>query len=260
MRYARDLGILLAVFMAIWALFTYFPLFSADRITQLSIEQERSLGNHLANHFLFNIFDEVKDSKVVAAVDSLQAILESELDDSPFPYNIYVVESEMINAFAAPGGHIFIFSGLIKFTENESELAAVIAHEMGHIEHRHVISRLIREVGVSVISGAVTGDVVVLSEVGRRLFSSTFDRQQEREADMFALNLMKKVQLNPLALADFFERLEEKHGTQSQLAQMISSHPHHHERIEMANTLNIPDDYVVRELDLNWQSLTERLD
>src|SRR5690606_24136018 len=120
---------------------------------------------------------------------------------------IVVGRNESVNAFALPGGNIVILSGLLEFSENPEEVAAVLAHEMAHVEKRHVVDRLLKEFGMQVVFGVLTGgDLVVLSEISRTVTSTFFDRRQEEEADEFALELLHRCNISPRALGTLFRR------------------------------------------------------
>ncbi len=161
-----------------------------------------------------------------------------------------VFDSDMINAFTVPGGNILISTGLIGFCDSPEELAAVIAHEMGHVEERHVVSRLLKELGIEILT---SGDQYVIGEVSGLLTSTSFDRKQEEEADLFAANLLESSSIEPRTLATFFRKLEEEMDNElMQHFEIISTHPNFRSRIREALSFKPAKDFEAEAIDLDW--------
>jgi predicted Zn-dependent protease len=161
---------------------------------------------------------------------------------SEFPYKASAIASKDINAFALPGGPIFVYTGLINEASNESELAGVLAHEMTHVKLRHGTSQaseanLIqipfalaeRAIG----SGSLLGQ---LTELGIGLgFNSVIlkmSRGHESEADYNGAQTMAEAGYNPLAMGQFFQKLEAKGRSESRLTQFLSDHPNPGNRVK----------------------------
>lgn len=162
-----------------------------------------------------------------AAVEKLAARLAA---GSGVPVRVRVVRAKMINALALPGGRVLVLDGLLRFTETPEELAAVLAHEMGHLIRRHPTERLFRETASSALIGLLLGDVAggtVLAAAGRLVLSAAYTREAEEEADALGLDLMDKAGLDPTAAAAFFRRLEAKEAEKglSGLPAFLSTHP-----------------------------------
>ena len=115
-----------------------------------------------------------------------------------------IANIDMVNAVALPGGQVLLFDGLIQQAESPEELAGVLAHEVGHVRERHVMTSILRQFGLSVLlSGANSG-------IGNTAFgvaSLGYTREAEREADAFARARMRESEISPLGAARFFERL-----------------------------------------------------
>jgi len=245
----KDLLILLGVFALIWlaaSLFTY-----PEDPQLLSIEKEVRLGEAYVDLILLNpMFGELENERVDSAVKVIGDRLRKGLVHSEYFYSFVVFENEMINAFTVPGGNILISTGLIDFCESPEELAAVMAHEMGHVEERHVISRLIKELGIDILS---SGDQYVLGEVTGLLSSTSFDRKQEEEADRFAAELLELSSIEPRTLATFFRKLEgESDKDLMKHFEIISTHPNFSSRIREALSYTPGDDFEALPFDLNW--------
>jgi beta-barrel assembly-enhancing protease len=165
----------------------------------------------------------------------LKVRLLASIDEPKHDYSIYVIRNRTVNAFALPGGNIVLHSGLLRYAESPEEVAAVLAHEIGHSEEGHIMQKLIKEVGFSVLFSAITGgDIGVFSDIGRRFVTTRFDREYELEADNFALGLMEDAGVNPRYLAVFFHRLSEEDGNIMDRIDFLSTHPSHDARRQNA--------------------------
>jgi Zn-dependent protease with chaperone function len=147
--------------------------------------------------------------------------------NSPFIPRIDVVRSEIPNAFALPGGRAYYFSALLAMTETADEFAGVMAHEIGHVIHRHGMEGLIASSATGLLVGFVLGDmtnVSVAGAVGATLIDSRFSREAEREADRFAAETALRLGFDPAALAGLLERVAGDDQMSQSLA-FLSTHP-----------------------------------
>ena len=258
-RIWKELLILLLVFGLIWAVFTYFTWDWDSDITSLSIEKEEELSDYLIDH-IFDRYDAVADDYVDSALLIITDRLLESLDSSDYDYKIWVLETSEVNAFATLGGNIFLFSGLFDFVESPEELSAVLAHEIGHVEHRHVIDKLTQQLGLEVLFSILTGgDPILLSEVSKLLVSTSFDRRKEREADEFAMELAKNANINPRRLAQFFLKVSKKQGEITENLEIIMTHPHSNSRIKAASDYELDDDFEEIPFDIDWDKLKRQL-
>lgn len=252
----RDLLILLGAFGLIWLVFSLFSYPEDPQL--LSIEKEEKLGEAYVDLILLNpMFGEFDNKGIDSAVTVIGNRLEEGLKDSEYNYRFVVFESELINAFTVPGGFILISTGLIEFCESPEELASVLAHEMGHVEERHVVSRLIKELGLEILT---SGDPYVIGEVTGLLTSTSFDRRQEEEADLFAAKLLEASAIEPRTLATLFRRLEEESDNElMKHFEIISTHPNFRSRIREALSYLPGDDFEATLIDLDWEGVKAEL-
>ncbi len=255
----RDLLLLVLLFGGIWAALVYIPWFPDDVSLKVPVEQEVQLGDLMIDFMLEN--DPQFAPLHSAVVDSAIWVISSRLKDSmglsPYDYRFVVVDNPSVNAFAFPGGNIVVLSGLIEFTENADELAAVLAHEMAHVEKRHVIDGLIKEFGLQVIFGALTGgDMVVLSEISRTMTATFFSRRHEQEADAFALELLHRSQINPRALGTLFRRMESKYKSAEHF-ELLMTHPATSSRIKASFEYELASDFVSIPFELDWEQVKQ---
>jgi beta-barrel assembly-enhancing protease len=153
------------------------------------------------------------------------------------PWEFHVVQDDAINAFAIPGGHVYVNTGLIKNADSAAELAGVMAHEISHILARHSTEQISRQYGLSVIAGAVLGqNPGQLSQIAAQIVAggalARFSREAEREADEIGIQAMAAAGYNPNGMASMFEELLEHRQSQpSRVEQFFSTHPLTEERI-----------------------------
>ncbi len=120
-------------------------------------------------------------------------------------FKVHVIVKDQVNAFAMPGGHLVVHTGLIDACESPEQLAGVLAHEMIHITEEHVTKKLIKEVGLGVLASIVGGNGEIVREVLRHLSSTAYDRSLEKEADLKGAELLHNVSINPEGMAEFMD-------------------------------------------------------
>src|SRR5690606_18521629 len=136
----------------------------------------------------------------------------SQLPDSEYKYKIKILDEDIPNAFATLDGRIYFFRGMLEMAEKPEEIAAVLAHEMGHVEKKHVLNKLISEFGLTILTTVATGgDMVLAREVILTLTREAYSRSQENEADDFALELLFDSGINPKDLGTMFRKLKDEH-------------------------------------------------
>jgi predicted Zn-dependent protease len=142
------------------------------------------------------------------------------------PLRVVVLDSPMVNAFALPGGYIYVMRGLIEKARSPDEVAGVLGHEIGHVRYRHGLQSAIQSGGLAFLLGTVFGDFAggtAILFASRTLISSAFSRDAERQADAFGVDLMLKAGGDPEGLARFF-RVAGANGMPGVLT-WIASHP-----------------------------------
>jgi beta-barrel assembly-enhancing protease len=165
-------------------------------------------------------------------------LLDSGHFDRDFPYTFKVVEEPSINAFALPGGPMFVHTGLIAAADNEAQMAGVLAHELSHVSLRHSMSTSSKSSTVAglgslagaILGGLIGGDLGELAaqgaQVGTQAWATKYSRTAETESDLLGSYAMAKAGYNPLELGNFFGKLEkEMGGDPGKTAQWFSSHP-----------------------------------
>lgn len=194
----------------------------------IPIDTEESIGQSL--------YDQTVDAK---KINSNKTKLINEFFKelhyrSDYYIKITIIDSSMINAFALPGGNIIVMSGIIDQMESYDELAALIGHELTHINEKHVTRSLVRTAGAYILISAVIGDVTgiaaAVAENADALRSLKFSRDLETDADEKGLEQMQEQKLNLNGMLKLFERLKKAEQQQAP-PEFLSTHPATDERI-----------------------------
>ncbi|MDQ3555328.1 MAG: M48 family metallopeptidase [Gemmatimonadota bacterium] len=205
-------------------------------------ERERTLGNQLAQHINEHI-PLVQDPAVTLYVQSIGTQIARSSARPDLQYRFYVVNSPEVNAFALPGGHVYLNRGLIERTEDYSQLAAVLGHEIGHVAARHGVQMLERQLRTgSLVSMlyrlTLGGEPGLLREsaigVGDAVWSARHSRADELEADRLAVRYLLDAGVDPRGMTRFLSDLmrDEYAEDASELAAWFATHPITRERID----------------------------
>lgn len=221
---------LVVVFFGIWFLLSQIDFVTFLKIDKAKSAAEKGLGDM--------IWDQIKETEDLIVNDSITKSLDKLLKplckengivrDS---LKVHIIQKDEVNAFALPDGHLVVYSGLIEESKNEQALIGVLGHEIAHIEHNHVMKKLSKEIGFSVLMSITTGNnnSKIIREVMHALSSSAYDRSLEKEADIASVGYMLKAKIDPAPFADFLYEMSFDNKLQSALS-WVNSHPESEER------------------------------
>ena len=208
----------------------FTPLMSPEREKQVGAEEHPKVLQEFGG-----VYDEPKIGAYVASIGG-RLSANSELPDLNFRFT--VLDSEIVNAFALPGGYIYVTRGLVALANSEAELASVLAHEIGHVTGRHTAQRYNQAVGLSLggaILGAAIGNQIAsdLISQGTQLYLLGYSRGQEYEADQLGIRYLVRTGYDPYAEADFLQSLENYAALEAHLSgqkngqnsEFFSTHP-----------------------------------
>ena len=188
----------------------------------MSPQQEAKVGAQ-EHQNIVKQFGLYKDPKLQSYVDKIGARLVPGTERKDTQYKFYVLDTPMVNAFAVPGGYVYLSRGLIALANNEAELAAVTAHEIGHITARHSAERystsVVTSLGANLISLAVdsAGASQALG-LGSNLFLKSYSRSQENEADTLGVRYLARAGYDPKAMSSFLSALQRDSAHQSKVS------------------------------------------
>jgi len=194
-------------------------------------------------------FELVEDDFANQFLNDLGKYLSEPLKTRHFPFNFYIIKDNTLNAFAAPAGHIFIFSGLVEATDKIDQLAAVICHEIGHVSARHLSKRIEqnKKIGIITMAGLLAG-ILLGGKAGAALVTGSiaagiqtqlhYSRDDERQADQLGHKYMKTSGFDPGALIEALEKIEKGSwlGTDKVPAYLLT-HPKGPERMSNLESL-----------------------
>lgn len=223
--------LMVALFLSLWLGFSQINWMGILPDEELSDQTEQKLGE-LIEDFIKDSEREIDKEEIRQKLDSL---IDRILQNNNLRFtskDIILLKSKEVNAFALPGNKIIIFSGLVESCSSEMELAGVIAHELAHLELGHVRKKLVKQIGMAVITSAIGGQggAEVAALIVEQLAGSAYDRSLEEEADLTALTYLKNARLDPSGLARFLEGMEDLSLSNDYL-EWISTHPNTDTRV-----------------------------
>lgn len=204
----------------------------------ISTQQERELGAQYASEINREL-PIINDATVHRAINVLGDEI-ARHGRRGIDYTFYVVNSNQVNAFAVPGGYVYVNRGLIERTDSYTELAGVLAHEIGHVEERHGVEQMERmqraNLGLNVayilLGRAPSGIESAAINIGGAAIFARYSREAENEADEIAIPLLLAARIDPRGLVSMFQKLlAEQNRNPSVVAQWFSTHPTTQDRI-----------------------------
>lgn len=211
--------------------------------TLISDKQEFELGFQVHEQLKKDNTRFYEDPTVGIYVEKLTGRLTAEANkERAVEWKVYVVDdAATVNAFATPGGRIYVYTGLLLAAENEAEVVGVLGHEIGHVVGRHSARQLVAANGLQAVIdmalGKNAGDVAKLTAgLAGKGAQLAYGRDMELEADHYGARYASAIGYDPRGLATFFEKLKAKHGDTGLLT-FLSTHPENSQRINEVTQL-----------------------
>jgi predicted Zn-dependent protease len=215
-----------------------------NTINIFSLDDDKRMGAQTDSQILsdpaqFPILDPVKYATAYQYINNIkQAILNSgKLNHAnDFNWTVRIINSDTtLNAFATPGGYIYVYTGIIKYLDSEDELAGVLGHEMAHADRRHVTDELTKIYGVNFLLGMIFGnDSNAVAGITEQLVSLKFSRSVEAEADKYSVIYLYPTDYDARGAARFFEKLIAA-GQAGNTPVFLSDHPTPPDRVQAIN-------------------------
>ena len=243
-RRNRRGGVLIALVIAVVAIFRYCSSADFNEVTNemqyvgISTNQEIALGLQSAPTMIQQYGGLHPDERQQAMVKSVgqRLVVESDAIQTPYQYEFHLLsDSRVVNAFALPGGQVFITNALYQRLTNEDQLAGVLGHEIGHVVARHGAERIAQQELSSGLTGAAvvaSGDyrTAAATQMIGSLVNMNYGRDQELQSDDLGVRFMVQAGYDPNGLIDVMKILEEAAGGQSQ-PEFLSTHPSYNNRV-----------------------------
>jgi predicted Zn-dependent protease len=230
----------------------------------LPVSQEASIGAQEHEKILAQYGGMIQNRALQDYVTSVGNKIVPYTERKDVNYTFTVLDSPIVNAFALPGGYVYVTRGLLALANSEAEMAAVIAHEIGHVTARHSAERystsVLTSIGASIAAAAINVDGAGQAlGLGANLYLSSYSRSQEHEADDLGIRYLSRAGYDPDAMADFLKSLEahaqlearEAGRDQGQAPSYLSTHPVTANRIARSITEsgNFPDGGAINRID-----------
>jgi predicted Zn-dependent protease len=200
----------------------------------------------------------VEEPAVTGAFAALLARLRPAFGPLPLEPEVVVVDSPVVNAAALPGGIVVVYTGLVRTLETPEEMAAVLAHELAHLEHRDAVTQLARQIGMAAISSAISGGGETAAQsLLRAAINLRSSRVAEDRADRRCREVLERAAIDPASFADALELIDEAGKRAPELLRWLDPHSDIEARITRARSRSAPGS--VRPLDVNWQAVRSAL-
>ena len=237
-------------------LFYFFILpWLADRaVMNFPKEQEIALGIELKKQYLLS---ERIDTQKTRLLNEFASKLDLGND---FPADYTVVDADIVNAYALPGGPIVVYAGIIRKMESPEELAGILAHERSHVLRHHSTRSVFQNLSGVLLINLVLGDassfINLIAQNGQQIQQLSYSRELELEADREGLQLLLKNKVNPKGMLSLLEKLKQE-NTGSIVPEFLSTHPLPDSRIEALKKLLVSqsDTTTRSDLDSIWLKL-----
>ncbi len=207
------------------------------------VENDVELGRQVADQIAANPDDYpvLSESEYPEAYEYLNAMKDEILQSDDveyedlFPYELKIINQDVLNAFATPGGYIYIYTGLIKYLDNADDLAGVMGHEIAHADRRHSVEQMKQTLGVQFLINIVLGDgtAAQIAQMASTALSLKFSRDDESESDEYSVIYLGDTDYACNGAATFFEKLEAEGG--SGVPEFLSTHPSPENRVTDIN-------------------------
>jgi len=213
-------------------------IFSDSDDVQLGLQVQNEIAANTSEYPKFNGDPSIKSyitSRIFNEVLNSSKILKK----NSFQYKVEIIDKNIYNAFALPGGGVYLYTGLLKYIDSEAALAGIIAHEIAHCERRHATNRMTKQYGVTLLLSIVLGEKPSeLAQMAANLFVGLAllanSRADENEADEYSMNYLRDTRYYPGAVKFFFEKMRDD-GLVSQgsgtIETFLSTHPDPLDRI-----------------------------
>ncbi|MFN2445623.1 MAG: M48 family metalloprotease [Vicinamibacterales bacterium] len=206
------------------------------RELQMTDEEEQKLGAEVSN-VIRERYGVVQDPAVHRYVTLVGAVLAVGTGRPNLPWTFIVLDTDGVNAFAAPGGYVHITKGALALVQNEAELAGVLGHEITHVTEQHTIRAVQKKGAIKMgaeesLSGNAALFNQVVGEVVSNITNQAFSAGEENESDEKGVGLAGKVGYSPQALADFLTRLKDRNKESQEKRGLFPSHPEMQSRID----------------------------
>jgi predicted Zn-dependent protease len=218
------------------------PATGKKQLNMLSYDEEINLGSEAAPEFIKEYGGDIPVASIQSYVSNLGYRLAEVSERSNLPWEFHAVDSDVLNAFALPGGKVFVTRKLLSLLTSEAQLAGVLGHEIGHVTAQHAGQQMTQamilqgiSVGIGIAADSTDKDWLhalgVGADVGGTVYLLKYGRDQEDQADQLGVRYMAKLGYNPVGQLEVMRILEKQSAEQPQAPAILSTHPLPKDRI-----------------------------
>jgi predicted Zn-dependent protease len=254
------------IFLSLFVLLPIYSFTAEAQINLFSIEDEIKLGQQVARQVESDPKNKILDEKKYAeAYKHLRRITETILNSGQvryrkeFPWQVKIIYNDSIlNAFCAPGGYIYVYTGIIKFLDTEDQLAGVMAHEIAHADRRHSTSNLTKMYGIAALTDIILGkNQNRLTQIAQGLIGLQFSRNHERDADNQSVIYLCNTEYEANGAAGFFEKMLQMRAAEPPA--FLSTHPASASRVRDINAAASARNCKTKPSQKNYQAFKNSL-
>jgi len=250
LRRIAVLGVVLILFLIPFSYFVLIPAFSEIVAKKIPVSFEQRLSTPYLS-MLVPKESRCNDDKNYNKIDAIFKTLTATIPESEYDFKLYVVKSDIVNAFALPGGHIVLYSGLLQHTSRPEQVAGVLAHEIQHVTNRHGTESLVRDYSLGLLLSLITNDTKTVEQtvgLAKYLGLMNYSRENESEADEGGMEMLKEAKIDPAGMVEFFEILDEQAGDVPDSLKYFSTHPQTEDRISKLKEISRSMDYKHKDI------------
>ncbi|MDR0686353.1 MAG: M48 family metalloprotease, partial [Dysgonamonadaceae bacterium] len=210
-------------FLVIWMGLSRIDFVDIYKIKDVPSKMEKELGKYVME-LISNENKEITDKETTYILNNIKERICTDNGINPQKITVHLVKNGEINAYALPDGHLTVNTELILYCKKPEELAGVMAHEIAHIEKKHVMSKLGKEIGFAALSAMLNSGAGGME--GLKILTSTaYDRKMEEQADKTGVEYLQKSRIDPKPFADLMYRLSTEESDIMKKLTIISTHP-----------------------------------
>jgi beta-barrel assembly-enhancing protease len=226
-------AISITIFFTAWYSLTQINWLKIFAVQQTKDATEEKLGNLFWESFKQNNTENTTP-EVFNPIDSIVTQIAAANDVERSSIKLHILNNPQVNAFALPGGHLVVYSGLINKTANQNEFVGVLCHEIAHIQKKHVMQKLVTEVGLAALLAITAGKAggEATKQLLKTLTGAAFDRSLEKEADITAVDYMVSSKIDAAPFANFLYKLSLTEPEMVNNLGWLNTHPASAERAE----------------------------
>jgi predicted Zn-dependent protease len=215
-----------------------FNLFTIEQDKEFGAQVAAEIDGNPAEYPLLDSASNVEVYKMMYRVRDKILNSGKVTNKDNFQWRLRIIDNDStLNAFCTPGGYIYVYTGILKFLDNEAQFAGVMGHEIAHADKRHSTRQMTKMYGVGVLLEIIAGNYTMLKEVTAGIIGLKNSREHETEADQYSVEYLCPTDYDAAGGGGFFQKIEDMGGASQ--PEFLSTHPDPGKRIEHFNSAKV---------------------